>query len=147
MTTLHNSMPKEQFKETLRQKTNSIDFIDNRSYRNYYLSKIEEDQIYVYYAGEGSSERWFVADLEDGASGTVIKGEFVLIDSARKFSYLTLISVWVIFICLPKFTRYHVDFVWAIIATFLLYIRMFFMKTGAEKKDEQAIYAFLENLC
>lgn len=149
MTTLHNSMSKEEFKDVLYHKTYTINVWDDRNYNKGFLSKIEGDKIFVYHAGKGNTHRIFEADLEEDETGTVIKGEFLLMEAIRKPFYVICIIpifLWILSIVVSLFVGRLANSFEGLISLPVFFAVVFFVKSKADKENEQAIYAFLENL-
>ena len=149
MTILHNSMPKEEFKDVLYHKTYTINVWDDRNYNKGFLSKIEGDKICVYHAGKGNTYRVFEANLEEDGTGTVIKGKFLLMEAIRKTFYVIFFIptfLWILSIIASLAIGRLANSFEGLLTLPLLFAVVFFVKSKADKENEQEIYAFLENL-
>lgn len=97
--TLWNGLKKEDYLRLLKEKTYQYN-LTNTYMANSFLSKIQEDQIFIYYTGRNSAVpqsgfKGFDATLKEDENGVILEGKFVPAGHIKFFYFFFITIMWI----------------------------------------------------
>lgn len=145
---LWSHLSKEEYLERLKEKTYEYN-LTNTYVANSFLSKFQDDQIFVYYTGNGIVARGgfkgFEASIKECENGIILEGKFVPAGHVKLLYFPFLIVMWVgmlwFMIRAPYMGIIIVPL--GVIVTMLLYM---IVTKSDETDNEEVIVEFLVNL-
>ena len=95
---LWSHLSKEEYLKILKEKTYEYN-LTNTYATNYFLSKIQEDQIFIYYTGKDivvkGGFKGFGAYIRECENGIILEGKFVLAGHVKILWFPFLIVMWI----------------------------------------------------
>lgn len=146
---LSSHLSKEEYLRILKEKTYDYN-MTNTYAANHFLSKIQDDQIFIYYTGKKRMVavpgfKGFEAYIRECENGITIEGRFVLARHIKLVWGPVSIFVWVGTLGLSIRALFMGIIIFPIVAIAAMILFMIVVKSG-ETYNEKIIAEFLANL-